>query len=220
MEKIKNGGVRKLNFNNKLGVKEAVFFILIVVINKIILNLPKSIIKQASTGAILNIIEVGIIVLVITYIVSLLFKSFQNHDIIDISEYLGGKVLKNIIGLSYIIFFSLIICVVLLKFINIIKTIYFQNSPYIYIALFFIFTISISNYLGKRAILKANALIVPIIIFSLIIIFFGINTNIDINRLFPIMGTSIKNTFVDGLGNIYAFGRNNIFNVSNAPIKK
>ena len=191
--------------DNKIGKKEAIYFVLILIINQIILNLPKTIIKETSTGTFVNLLVVGTIAFIIALLISAFFKRFQNSDIIDVSEYLGGKILKTIIGLAYIIFFSLLICTVLLKFISIIKVIYFPKAPHIYVFLFFLATIGLANFLGKRSILKTNALIVPIIIFSLIVILFGISGHININRLFPILGKDLKSTFVTGLSNIHAF---------------
>lgn len=195
-----------MRLDNRIGKREAIYFILIVVINKIILNLPKLIIKDTSTGAIVNLLVTGLLAILLTLFISYLFKKFQNHDIIDVAEYVGGNFFKTILGIAYIIFFSIIICTVLLKFISIIKVIYFPKAPYIYIFLFFMTGISIANFFGKRPILKTNALILPLIIFSLIIVFFGISNHVDINRLFPIFGNSFQNTFITGLSNIYAFG--------------
>lgn len=195
-----------MNIDNKIGAKEAILFILIVTINKIILNLPKSIIRSTSTGAIVNLILTGLIVIFFVLIVSCLFKNFQNDDIIDISEYVGGKFLKSIIGILYIVFFSTIICTVILQFISLIKVVYFPKSPFVFVVLFFVAAMSIANYFGNKSIIKTNSLIVPVIMFSLIIMFFGITNQIDINRLFPIFGKDYKSTFIYGLQNIYAFG--------------
>lgn len=164
-----------MKLDNKIGKMEAIYFLLILIINQIILNIPKTIIQETSTGSILNIIEIGIIALIIAMIICKCFKNFQNSDIIDVSEYLGGKFLKTIIGLGYILFFSLVICTIILKFISIIKVIYFPKAPHIYVFLFFFIAIAVANFLGKRSILKTNALIVPVILFSLIIIFFGVS---------------------------------------------
>ena len=43
--------------NSKIGKSQAILLILIVMINKILLNMPKEIIKQSQTGAPINIIN-------------------------------------------------------------------------------------------------------------------------------------------------------------------
>ena len=164
-----------MDSDNKIGKKEAIYFLLILIINQIILNIPKTIIQTTSTGSILNLVEVGFLAFIISIIIYKCFKNFKNSDIIDISEYLGGKSLKTIIGIGYIIFFALVICTVILKFISIIKVIYFPKAPHLYVFLFFFIAIAVANFFGKRSILKTNALIFPVIILSLFVILFGIS---------------------------------------------
>lgn len=43
--------------------------------------------------------------LLIAYLIYILMRKFQGQDIIDISEYLGGKWCKNIIGTVFIVYF-------------------------------------------------------------------------------------------------------------------
>jgi len=45
-----------MDSKNTLGKKEAIYFVLIVIINKIILNLPKIIIQDVSSGSIVSIL--------------------------------------------------------------------------------------------------------------------------------------------------------------------
>ncbi len=60
----------------KIGNIEAVALILTIMVNHIILNLPKSIIKQSSSGAIINTIFITLVALVIVYAISHLLKNF------------------------------------------------------------------------------------------------------------------------------------------------
>ena len=72
--------------NLKIGKLEAIFLVLIVMINKILLNIPKEIIKQSETGSPANIIFTTILTLIITLIICKLFQKFPNEDIIDILQ--------------------------------------------------------------------------------------------------------------------------------------
>lgn len=60
----------------KIGNIEAVALILTIMINHIILNLPKNLIHTTSSGAILNVIFISLIALVIVYIICQLLKNF------------------------------------------------------------------------------------------------------------------------------------------------
>ncbi len=61
---------------NKIGNIEAIALILTVMINHIILNLPKSIISSTSSGAILNVIFISLLALGIVYLIYQLLKNF------------------------------------------------------------------------------------------------------------------------------------------------
>lgn len=84
-----------MNSEYKISKTEAILFMLIIIVNKIILNLPKEIIKSSGSGALVNIIITGLLALLLVFLLSYLFKKFQNEDIIDISEYLRWKTFKN-----------------------------------------------------------------------------------------------------------------------------
>lgn len=47
--------------NKKIGNLEAIALVLTVIVNHIILNLPKSIISSTSSGAVLNVIFISIV---------------------------------------------------------------------------------------------------------------------------------------------------------------
>ena len=60
----------------KIGNIEAIALIITIMVNHIILNLPKSIIHSTSSGAILNVLFISLVALVIAYLVSHLLKNF------------------------------------------------------------------------------------------------------------------------------------------------
>lgn len=62
--------------NQKIGNIEAISLIITVMVNHIILNLPKSIIQSTSSGAISNVIFISLVALIIVYLISKLFKNF------------------------------------------------------------------------------------------------------------------------------------------------
>ena len=82
--------------NYKLEKKETIFIIIMIMINKLILNVPYYIVNLVATGAIANIIYIGIIDFIFLLIILKLFNKFESSDILDISEFLGGKFLKTI----------------------------------------------------------------------------------------------------------------------------
>lgn len=124
--------------NYKLEKIEAIALILIIMINKLILNIPYYIVDLVGSGAIINLIYIGILDFILLLIIVRLFKGFENSDILDISEFLAGKTFKNLIALICISLFFLVAFITLVDFSNVLHTIYFSNFPMVYILFFFI----------------------------------------------------------------------------------
>lgn len=148
----------------KLSKIEAIALIVIVMINQVIVGTPKNILASNSSGALINVIVISIIALIIVFFINFLFKAFNNLDIIDISEYLGGKTLKAFLSISFMLLFLLSSITCLYCMSESLKIIYFQNSSIAFIALFFIFGMIFANRKGFTTISKVNLIIV---IFSL-----------------------------------------------------
>lgn len=190
---------------NKLSKFEGICFILICMINEIILNIPQNFIITTGTGALINLIIISIITFLFCFFISKLFKNFSNSDLIDISEFVGGKILKFIIGFIFILFFILLASLAISHFSHLIKTIYFHKSPILFVFMFFIFGMLVANILGFNSIKKTACLIIPFSIISLIILSVNSFDEFTLYRLTPILGKNIKTTFLSGLINISSF---------------
>ena len=189
----------------KIGKIEAISLILIIIINAIVLNIPNIIIQSTGSGTSINIIFVSILAIIFTYIICKLFKPFLGKDILDVSEYIGGKTLRNIIGILFIVFFILIASLSVKFLANSVKSIYFPSSPVVFILLFFLIPALYINKLGIKAISGVNLIFIPIAVLSLAFLLIFSYGNISIERFFPILGESFFNTFVLGSTNIFAF---------------
>jgi spore germination protein KB len=190
---------------SKLENLEAIALIAIIMINNIILNFPKNIILSSGSSAWLNTIYISIIAIIFAYVIAKLFKNFSTSDILDVSNYLGGKFLKVLIGIIYIIFFLIFAILLIRNFSESLKIIYFNNSPITFLILFFVFTLCFANRYGIKVIAKVNLILAPIIFISILLILFSSSTSFEFQRLLPILGYGSKQTFFYGLTNIFAF---------------
>ena len=93
---------------SKIGTVEAIMLVLTIIIVHTILSLPRDIVSAQKSASLLNLFYVSIISIIITLIVYKLFKNFPGLDILDISEIVGGKIFRNIVGIIFITYF---ICV-------------------------------------------------------------------------------------------------------------
>lgn len=188
----------------RMGTLEAILFILVVITNKIILNTPRAIILSCGSSSVINTIYISILAMILVIIIVKLFKRFESYDIFDISSYLGGTPLKIFMGIGYMVGFLVMGALVLRDFGESLRIIYYTNSPLLYIMLFFILGAIISNRFGAKAIIKSNALIMPIAVFSILIILFSSFKNFTFERIFPILGNGIDATFLSGASNIFS----------------
>ena len=188
----------------KLENKEAISIILIIMINKLILNIPYYIVNLSGTGSLVNLIYIGIIDLILSLVIIKLLEKFQNSDILDVSYFLAGNKLKNIVGIISISLFFLVSFITLIDFCNVLHTIYFSNFDTIYIFLFFMIGILISNLVGIKSISRTISFLVPFAIISVIISFFAVWDDFSIQRFTPIFGKDFYTTFGLGFTNSFS----------------
>lgn len=190
--------------NYRLDKNETIFIMIMIMINKLILNVPYYIVDLVGSGAIANIIYIGLIDFILLLIIIKLFNKFQGSDIIDISEFLGGKILKTLIGITSILLFFLGAFITLLDFSNVLHTIYFSTFDMIYIILFFLVGILVANLIGLKSISHSISFIVPFVLISIFITFFAVWNNFDISNLTPILGKDYYTTFALGTVNCFS----------------
>lgn len=191
---------------SKIGTLEAIMLILIIVVTHTISSLPRDILVTTKSATIINLIFVSILALLFSYLVVKLMKNFAGFDLIDISEYLGGKVLKNIVGIIFILYFLISSSMLLRNFCESIKIIYYPMTDIIFIIALFVIAVCVANRLDFNASLKTNLLIVPLVLASIVFLFAANMNKFVPQRAFPILGDGLFETFVLGLSNLAAFG--------------
>lgn len=189
----------------KLENLEAVALIVLIMTNKIILNLPKTLLNQVGTSAWINTIYISIITILVILLVTRLFKNFPGHDILDVSNYLGGKFLKTLMAISYIILFIANAVLTVRSFSESIKIVYFSMLPLTAIILFFMVSSCIANLFGLKVLSKTNLIIAPLALLSVFVIILASVQNFIPQRLFPILGHGINQTFIKGSSNVFLF---------------
>ena len=191
---------------SKIGTVEAIMLILTIVVTHTISTLPRELLVSTKSATLINLIYVSIIAVLLAYLVFRLLKNFPGLDIIDISEIVAGKVFRNIIGIIFILYFLISSSILLRNFCESLKIIYFPMTDITFIILLFIIALCTANRLDFSATLKTNLLILPIVLASIIFLFFANMNKFVPQRIFPLLGDGIFNTFVLGLGNLASFG--------------
>lgn len=190
---------------SKLTFFEAISIICTITIAQIILDFPEYLIDTTGTGTIVNILFLAIISSIFCIIISKIFQYFSNQDIIDISEFIGGKFLKFLISSIFIIFLFLATIAAISNYLYLIKTIYFQNSRPLFIFSIFIVTIFLASTKGFYPIKKIASIFFGILVISIIALLVGDNGNFNSNNLIPFFGYNYQTTFQTGMINIFIF---------------
>ena len=196
---------KMMETNTKIGFLEALCILLIVVISHLILTLPKIILQSQGSSSILNIIYITFIALLIVFLINKLYHHFKGMDILDLSQYLWGKNFKFIIGVAYIAYFLFTCSLLVRNTAENLKTMYFQSTPIPYLLFFILLAVGFINRYSLKSVIKCNLMIVAIVVLSLVILFILSFNDFTLERIFPIFGYGIENTFVTGISNIFVF---------------
>ncbi len=191
---------------NKIGNLEAIALVFTVIINHTILTLSQDIVSNIKSSAILNVLFVGILAIFIGFIIYKLLKNFHGLDILDISNFLGGKILKNIIGILFFAYFTFTSAILLNQFSHSLQIIYYPLTNTFFIILLFVIATSIVCYLKFNSVIRTNLLTLPIVLISMISLFIANSKNFELGRIYPILGKGFNSTFLAGSGNLFAFG--------------
>ncbi len=192
--------------NVKLNNFEAIAIIITITITHSILTLPKSIMQPVSSAALLNIIYVSILAIIISFIIYKLLSKFNGLDIIDISEILGGKFLKRVVGFAFLAYILFVSSVLLRTFSHCLRIVYYPMTDLIFIIAIFAVSIPISCTLSSETVFKANLIIIPIVLLSIVFLFIANAKYFNFQNIFPLFGNGLISTFGKGASNIFAFG--------------
>lgn len=133
------------------------------------------------------------------------FFKFPNKDFFEISEYVGGKTLRNISYFLVALYLTTSVVLVLSEFNENIRNILFKNAPSEYINLLFIIGMFVGLLCGFKGIFRTSVIIAPIILLSLFYMFFSLFENIDITNYTPVFGDDAHDFFIKGIFRIEIF---------------
>lgn len=191
--------------NTKIGNKEAIALLVTITFNHIVLNITKTIIDTTVSASLLNVLYIGLIALIFTCIICYFLNKFSTFDLLDISKYLGGNVLKWIIGIIFVAYFIFFTGMLLHMFSSCLQIIYFPYTKTFYITLLFIISAVVACSRKYNGIYRSTFIIFPFIIISTLFLFFSNMSYFQPEKMYPIFGNGLFTTFVSGICNIFAF---------------
>lgn len=191
--------------NTKIGNKEAVALLVTITFNHIILNITKSLMSVTSSATLLNLLYVGIITIIFTCAICYFLKKFPTFDLIDISQFLGGNLLKWIVGLAYVGYFVFFGGILLNLFATFLQLICFPSTKLFFIIIVFVISAVLSCSMKHNAIYRSTLVFFPFLVISIILLFLADIPYYEMDKIYPIFGNGIFVTFISGLCNMFAF---------------
>ena len=191
--------------NTKIGNKESLALLVTITFNHIIMNLSKSIIDTTESASLINVLYIGIITIIFSSINCYFLNKFPTLDLIDISEYLGGKVLKWIIGLLFVGYFIFFAGFLLNTFSSCLEIIYFQLVKTKYVVALFVLAAVVAAITRHNAIFRSTLIIFPFLVISTLFLFIGDFRYLIFEKMYPLLGNGAYATFIAGLSNMFVF---------------
>ena len=162
--------------------------------------------SECLSSSLINTGFISLIAMGLTLIICMLYKKFIGISFLDITEFVGGKFLKFIVGTIFLFYFVFTLAIVLCKAVNCLQIVYYPMTHPNYTVLLFVITAAIACNLKNNGFLRATFIIVPIVIIAIFFIFAGNLKNFNYENIFPIMGNGVKATFFEGITNLFTFG--------------
>lgn len=187
------------------GSFEATCITISLITTQLFLNLPRTMMESAWTAGWLLSLYLTILALIFFTIIDQLYKPFRGKDLLDLGEYIGGKIGRIIVGIIVLFFLIYIAPVILREFSENMKIIALNKSPLSFVMLFFLISMIIAAYVGLKAIARFSAIAVPIIAVGYLIIIIGSVNFFDLSRITPWLGSGTYEIFVNGFPKISVF---------------
>lgn len=178
---------------NKIGFGswEATALMVNFVFANIMLVFPRNVVNFGGSACWTIPIIITIIAICYFALLARLYKNIGSLDLIDISECIGGRVFKVIIGLLITAFLVFVVSIFMGAFTQTLKIISLNKSTFKYVEMLFCVGMVISAFYGIESIARISAYLVPIIVFGFILITIGVIPDFRLYNLFPILGEGI-----------------------------
>ena len=191
--------------SKELGTLEAISVFITIIISHVIIYLPEKIISDIGSSSIISVCFMTSMIFLLTFIVIHLFKKFSTMDILDVSYFLGGNFLKKILTYTTAGYGIVIAGIFVRFFAESLRILYFHDFKLSVIIIIFLVGSFIINRYGIRKVIRCSFIISPTILLSILIVFIANFPNYTYQRVFPVWGYGIKETFFKSFLNISAF---------------
>ncbi len=192
---------------NKIGFGswEATALMVNFVFANIMLVFPRDMIKYGGSACWIIPIIITLIAVCYFAIIVKLYKNIGSLDLLDISNAIGGRVFKVIVGLLITVFLVFTVSIFMGAFSQTLKIISLDQSSFKYVGMLFFVGMTVSAFYGIEGIARISAFLIPLIVIGFILITLGVIPEFRINNLFPILGEGIISISKGSIINLNVF---------------
>lgn len=194
-----------MNTAIKFNHRQLVLLMCNLLITKMTFSFPRYLFKTSGNAAWIQAIYMSLIAFALFRISVWFYKYSGNRSVLGLAESIGKKPLK--IAVSLLITFVIIIHTTteMRTFLESAKIILLPKTKIEYMMLFFGITAATGVFCGLSALSTINALFFPFCLFFLVALVVFLIPTYNINNIFPIFGTGLKEIFVSGIFDLHCF---------------
>ncbi len=170
------------------GSWEAITVLINLIFAQAFLTFPRDMAYFGGSAGWMIPIVMTAAILIYFAIMTAFYERIGSLDLLDICERAGGRVLKVICGLVIMLFLVAYSAVALGGFSQTLKIVSLDKSPLRFVELIFFAGIVASAYFGIEAVVRINAILIPLVVIGFLLITLGIIPKFHINNLFPVLG--------------------------------
>lgn len=194
-----------MNNNIKLTRQQLTLLMCNLLITKMTFSFPRYLFKTSGNAAWIQAIYMSLFAFLIFRVWVMFYKHTGNKSIIALSETLGKKPLKILISLIVAFVIIVHITTEMRTFLESAKIILLPKTKIEYIMIFFSLVVAIGTFCGFSALSTINALFFPFCLFFLGTLIVFLIPTYNLNNVFPVFGTGIKDIFIKGISDIHCF---------------
>lgn len=186
-------------------LKEITMMMINVISVKLFFGFPERLILNSGNAAWIQVIYISAIMLLLFMLTVFAYKNCSNYSIISLSERIGGKAMKQIVGLivSFVLFLNL--AATIRSYPDMVKMVLLPDAPIEMILLIYALVIAAAAYCGIESIARIHAIFIPIVLVIMVLFFAFLAPRLKLYNIFPILGNGPYNIFVKGISGMELF---------------
>lgn len=191
MFKVKEGNI---------GSRGLFIILLILLITKVFLGTPRAMAVEGDSAAALLILAATAAAVPGVFVLAKLLKRFPGKNLVEIAEAVWGRLGSIVVSLIIASFFLVIAAVIIRVFAETMLTTVLPRTPVSVISFLFIVAMLVGAYNGLEVITRTSTLLFPFILAGIFSILLLTINFLDLNSLFPVLGSGPKAIAIHALG--------------------